>query len=228
MEEIFDPSNISGIKPIRDIVYEELKAAIVNGKIKQGQRIIEKEYAQRMNISRTPVREALRKLEIEGFVEYLPRKGVVVKSFSNEDIVEIYDIRDALESLAMKYVIENITEAEIKILKQSLEDMDKARAKRDVFSVFEACKVFNETILNSSKKPRLINIVSTLEKYISLLRNVTMKDDFSRIEDALIEHREIFDAIEKKDVISAQQAIKRHNEASKNTFFSKLEKLKDK
>ncbi|MCG8549513.1 MAG: FCD domain-containing protein, partial [Desulfobacterales bacterium] len=110
--------------------------------------------------------------------------------------------------------------------KESVKRMEEARIGKDVAGVFEACKVFNEIILYSSKMPRLISMISTLQKYTSGFKNVTMKDDFSRIENALIEHGEILKAIEEKDVIKAQQAVSKHNEASKEAFLHKLDENK--
>ena len=88
-------------KPIREVAYETLKNAIVTGEIPAGSRIVETEYAERMHISRTPLREALRKLERDGLVEYVVRRGVVVRAFTIADVEEIYTIRNALEMLPL-------------------------------------------------------------------------------------------------------------------------------
>ena len=100
-------------KPIRDIAYETLKHAIVIGEIPAGSRIVETEYAERMHISRTPLREALRKLEIDGLVEYLPRRGVMVRTFTVDDVEEIYTIRNTLEMLTLPAVVANITDEDV-------------------------------------------------------------------------------------------------------------------
>ena len=88
-------------KPIREVAYDTLKHAIVTGEIPAGARIVETEYADRMHISRTPLREALRKLERDGLVEYVLRRGVVVRAFTVEDVEEIYTIRNSLEMLTL-------------------------------------------------------------------------------------------------------------------------------
>ena len=86
-------------RPIREIAYEVLKHAIITGEIPAGERIVETDYAERLHISRTPLREALRKLERDGLVEYVLRRGVVVRAFTIADVEEIYTIRNALEML---------------------------------------------------------------------------------------------------------------------------------
>ena len=96
-------------KPIREIAYEVLKKAIISGEIPAGERIVETDYADRLHISRTPLREALRKLERDGLVEYVMRRGVVVRAFTIDDVREIYMIRNALEMLTLPAIIEKAT-----------------------------------------------------------------------------------------------------------------------
>ena len=98
-------------RPIREIAYEVLKHAIITGEIPAGERIVETDYAERLHISRTPLREALRKLERDGLVEYVLRRGVVVRAFTMEDVDEIYTIRNALEMLTLPAIIEKATPA---------------------------------------------------------------------------------------------------------------------
>ena len=96
-------------KPIREIAYETLKHAIITGEIPAGSRIVETDYAERMHISRTPLREALRKLEQDGLVEYVMRRGVIVRAFTMEDVMEIYTIRNSLEMLTLPAIIQKAT-----------------------------------------------------------------------------------------------------------------------
>ena len=111
-------------KPIREVAYETLKNAIVTGEIPAGSRIVETEYAERMHISRTPLREALRKLERDGLVEYVVRRGVVVRAFTIADVEEIYTIRNALEMLTLPAIIQNATAEDIRSLRALLREMD--------------------------------------------------------------------------------------------------------
>lgn len=109
-------------RPIREIAYEVLKHAIVTGEIPAGERIVETDYAERLHISRTPLREALRKLERDGLVEYVLRRGVVVRAFTIEDVDEIYTIRNALEMLTLPAIVERATQEDIASLRAKLHD----------------------------------------------------------------------------------------------------------
>jgi DNA-binding GntR family transcriptional regulator len=222
MEHIFEEVAINNVKPIRDIVYEQLRKAILAGNIKPGERIIEKEYADKLNISRTPVREALRKLEIEGFVEYIPRKGVIAKGFSFKDIIEIYEIRRALETLAVKHVIENIDDAYIDALRDIVKQVDVLEEKGDIEGVFNICKNFHETILKASSMPRLVNMINTLQEYLERFRRVTMSKSSRRLM-VIQEHKEILQAIIDKDVERAQELTNEHIDKSKQVFFSEFQ-----
>ena len=100
---------VSENRPIRDIAYEQLKHAIITGQLPAGSRIVETAYAEQLHISRTPLREALRKLERDGLVEYVLHRGVVVRAFTIQDIDEIFTIRNAMMMLILPSVIENVT-----------------------------------------------------------------------------------------------------------------------
>ena len=112
-------------RPIREIAYEVLKHAIITGEIPAGERIVETDYAERLHISRTPLREALRKLERDGLVEYVLRRGVVVRAFTIADVEEIYTIRNSLEMLTLPAIIEKATAEDLESLRTQLREMDE-------------------------------------------------------------------------------------------------------
>lgn len=221
MEPAFNESIISNIKPIRDIVYETLRTTILQGDLKPGERIIEKEYADKYKISRTPVREAIRKLEIEGFVEYIPRKGVVVKAFDARDIGEIFAIRTALECLAIKSTLVNISEEEIEHLKALTLKMEEFYDNGDLPAFFNICKDFNEAILKASKMPRLIQMINTLQDFLERFRKITLTK-LQRRSNAVAEHKAILQAIIEKDEERAQKLTIEHIEGSKWTLLQSL------
>lgn len=218
MGQIFEYSLLDNVKPIRDIVYEQLRKAILDGNIKPGERIVENDYAEMLNISRTPVREALRKLEIEGFVEYIPRKGVVVKGFSLKDIIEIFEIRKSLECLAIRCVVENITDDDIEKLKEIVRNMEQAGREDNIEGVINICQEFHDTILDVSSMPRLRSMISTLQEYLGRFKRVTLAKT-SRRANAIKEHKEILQAIIDRDIDKAEELIVRHIDASKKAFL---------
>ena len=103
-------------KPIRDIAYDKLKHAIITGELPAGSRIVETAFAEQLHISRTPLREALRKLERDGLVEYVLRRGVIVRAFTLDDIEEIFTIRNAMMMLILPSVIERVTDQDLSLI----------------------------------------------------------------------------------------------------------------
>ena len=219
LENLIESKQISSIKPIREIVYESLRKAIMDGKLKPGERIVENSYASKMNISRTPVREAIRKLENEGLVQYIPRKGVVVNEFSLDDITEIYAIRKALEVLSMRYVVKRISEDEKERLKELVDEMEKADDENDVEKVIDVCKDFNELLLYASKMPRLIHLVNNMQEYLERFRRASMTKG-SRRGCAIREHRQILDAVLERDVKRAEELAYIHLQRSEDAYIN--------
>lgn len=213
MDELVKDTNFNQNKPIREVVYESLRRTIISGVIPAGERIVEKEYAERLNISRTPVREALRLLEMEELVEYLPRTGVVVKRISVEDAIEIYKIRHSLEVLASINAMDNITEEEIKDIENLLDITEQKNKEGDVEEVIRLFGVFNTKIYEASRMKRLANMISRLNEYLQRFRNISISEN-ERREKALREHRLILKAIAEKNKDQIDDIIKKHLEDS--------------
>ncbi|MGB9813216.1 MAG: GntR family transcriptional regulator [Thermovenabulum sp.] len=215
MEQIIEFSNL---KPIRELIYEYIRKKIFTGELKEGERLVEKDLAEKLKVSRTPVREALRKLETEGLVVHLPRKGVVVKGFSKEDVIEIYSIRKALEALAITFTVKNITQSEIEKLKKLNEKMKKAAEKDDTEKLFELLREFNKVLIESCRMPRLINLISTYREYLERFRAITMSQKERKLS-ALKEHDEIIDAIINRDEKRAQELVQDHLQRALEAFL---------
>lgn len=213
MDELVKDTNFNQNKPIREVVYESLRRTIISGVIPAGERIVEKEYAERLNISRTPVREALRLLEMEELVEYLPRTGVVVKRISVEDAIEIYKIRHSLEVLASITAMDNITEEEITDIENLLDITEQKNKEGDVEEVIRLFGVFNTKIYEASRMKRLANMISRLNEYLQRFRNISISEN-ERREKALREHRLILKAIAEKNKDQIDEIIKKHLEDS--------------
>lgn len=209
----------SHLKPIRDLIYEYIRKMIFNGELKEGERLVEKDLAEKLKVSRTPVREALRKLETEGLVVHLPRKGVVVKGFSKEDVIEIYSIRKSLEALAISFTVQNITEKEIEKLKYLNERMKEAAEEEDVEKLFELLREFNKVLIESCRMPRLISLINTYREYLERFRVVTMSKKERKLL-ALKEHDEIIDAIIKRDANRAQSLVQEHLQGALEAFLA--------
>jgi len=214
-------TNFNQNKPIREVVYESLKKTIISGIIPVGERIVEKEYADRLNISRTPVREALRMLELEELVENIPRVGVVVKRISVEDVIEIYKIRHNLEVLASVTAMDNITEEEIKEIEELLKYTEEKNREGDVKEVIRLFGVFNSKIYEASRMKRLASMISRLNEYLQRFRDISIAEN-ERREKALQEHRDILKAIVDKDKDTIDGLIKRHLEDSLEIVLAEI------
>lgn len=221
MDELIKNTSFTNNKPIREVVYESLRGTIISGIIPVGERIIEKEYAERLNISRTPVREALRRLEIEELVEYLPRIGVVVRKITMEDVIEIYEIRNNLEVLAATNSMENITPEEISELEKLLDLTEAENKKGNVEEVIKLFGEFNSKIYQASRMKRLAAMICKLNEYIQRFRNISICEN-ERRERALIEHRQILKAIVDKNRKSIEEIIKKHLEYSIQIVISEI------
>ncbi|AKN32441.1 GntR family transcriptional regulator [Clostridium carboxidivorans P7] len=221
MDEFVKNTNFNQNKPIREIVYEGLRKTIISGVVPVGERIIEKEYAGRLNISRTPVREALRKLEEEELVESVHRIGVVVKRISKEDVIEVYKIRHSLEVLATTTAMENITPEELEELEALLNLTEQKNREGDVKEVIRLFGEFNSLIYKASKMKRLASMISKLNDYIGKFRDISITDD-ERREKALVEHRQILKAISEKNTEGIDKIVERHLHISLDIVYSTM------
>lgn len=219
----FSPSLES--KPIREIAYETLKHAIITGEIPAGVRIVETEYADMMHISRTPLREALRKLERDGLVEYVLRRGVVVRAFTINDVQEIYTIRNALEMLTLPAIVENATSKDIAALRELLCQMDEQMEKGDIDKLSPLARTFHGTMTRLSKLNRILRVIESQDEYITRFSALSIAKE-NRRQSAHHEHHQLVDMLEKKDLEGFSQLMSKHIERSKQTCLAALAQSK--
>lgn len=219
MDNIFNKVDVRDLRPIREIVLEELRQAIFKGKIKPGDRLVETTIADGMGVSRTPVREALRQIELEGLAENMPRKGTVVKGITKEEALDIYDVRAVMEGLATKLCCLNISRKDILELKNVIKEMEISLNSKDVDNFILLHNKWNDIILTSSNNKYLIRSINQINEYLSMLRSISLYTDESR-RVALKEHKEILDAIEAGDENLSEALVKKHVENAKNRFLN--------
>lgn len=168
--------------PLRDVVFNNIKDGILTGRLRPGERLLENQLAEELGVSRTPIREALRMLEIENLVDLIPRKGAQVKKMSEKDIKDVLEIRKVLEELASGIAAENITKQEIAELKKLHMDFVDAFERGDREGVLEADTKFHDVIFNTTKNDKLIQIISNISiqiyryriAYLKLLTNISV------------------------------------------------------
>lgn len=209
MDEFVENTDLSQNRPLKDVVYESIKKTLINGKVPVGERFIEKEYSDRLNISRTPVRESLKQLEIEGLVKYIPRTGVVVNRITKDDVIEIYKIRNSLELLVATEAMKYITESDAKNIYNLLDETELANNEGDIDKVISLFTKFNNELYKLSNMKILPTMISNLNNYLNRFRIISIEDT-ARREKALLEHRRILDAIIAKDRDLAELIIKKH------------------
>lgn len=212
-------------RPIREIAYEVLKHAIVTGEIPAGERIVETDYADRLHISRTPLREALRKLERDGLVEYVMRRGVVVRAFTIADVDEIYTIRNALEMLTLPAIVKNVTDGDIRSLRETLSQMDAALRENNIEKLSPLSRAFHSQVMRISGQPRILRVIESQDEYITRFSAMSIAQESRRLE-AHQEHHEIVDCLEKRDLPRLQTLMQKHIERSKENCLAALNKKK--
>ncbi len=214
----------SDLRPIRELAYESLRRAIMEGRLPPGDRLIEATLAEEMGISRMPVREALRKLETEGLVARVPRGGVVVRGFDPEDILEVYTIRMALEVVATLKASERITPEEIEALQGHLDRAARASARADAGEpgadreVFEAHRAFSDGILRASRMRRLIGLIQTFNEYLERFRRVTLSRP-ERRQRVQREHQAILEAVRRSDRTAIERLVRAHLEGAQASYL---------
>lgn len=214
-----DVANGPESKPIRDIAYETLKHAIIMGEIQAGTRIIETYYAEKLHISRTPLREALRLLELDGLVEYKERKGVIVSAFTIEDIEEIFTIRNALMMLILPSVVERVQPEDIRSLKAILTKMDVSQTNEDADALAVLNREFHATMEHISDKMRILRVIDSQEEYIKRFSALAISSIVRRSH-AHQEHHQMVALLEKKDLEGLCRLSQHHLEESKQTCLN--------
>ncbi|MBQ2238441.1 MAG: GntR family transcriptional regulator [Lachnospiraceae bacterium] len=195
--------------PLRDVVFNTLRQAIITGEFAPGERLMEIALAERLGVSRTPVREAIRKLELEGLVVMIPRKGAEVAQITEKDLRDSLEVRCNLEELAVKLACERITGEGEEKLKLALEDFKQAVEKQDFQNIVDSDIAFHDVIFEATQNHRLMQIASNLREQVYRYRVQYIKDD--KLHPVLEEeHRMIVDYILKKDVQNAVNTMKKH------------------
>src|SRR5690554_2376002 len=151
---------------LREKIFQKLRQDILDGKYKAGDSLVEMKLAEEMGVSRTPVREAIRQLELEGLVYSIPNKGVFVEGITRQDIEDIYAIRECMEGLAARWAIERMDEKALKELENIYDLMEFYTAKGDLDQVGDLNSQFHDIIFESTKSKPLMQVLSDFQYYI--------------------------------------------------------------
>ena len=208
--------------PLRDVVFNTLRQAILKGELKPGERLMEIQLANKLGVSRTPVREAIRKLELEGLVLMIPRKGAEVAEITRQDMEDVLEVRTALEELAVKDACDHITDAQLSELKKASNEFKIALLEgKDLVTCADADMHFHDVILSATNNRRLIQMLNNLSEQMYRYRMEYLKDE--RTHKTLIEeHDAIRRALKKHDKVKAGAAIRVHIDNQKRSILESL------
>ncbi len=194
---------------LREKIFLKLRQDILDGKYKAGDSLVELKLAEEMGVSRTPVREAIRQLELEGLVFSIPNKGVFVEGITSQDIEDIYAIRECMEGLAARWAIERMDDQSLKELENLCELMEFYTGKGDLDRVGELNSKFHDLIFESTKSKPLKQILSDFQYYIGNIRLASLKSP-GRAEQSLNEHKAIVEAFKDRDAERGERVLVEH------------------
>jgi len=213
----------SAYMTLRDVVFKSIRDAILSGSLKSGERLMEKDLAERLGVSRTPIREALRKLEIEGFIEMIPRKGAVVKEVTGKEIGDVLEIRAALEALAAKIACSKMDSCDKDKLVEKKEEFVLAAKENNVDEMAAKDVEFHELIYSATDNEKLIQIINNLREQIYRYRVIYLYDK-NYIQNIIEEHEEITKAIIDGDEHLAEELSSSHIHKQQKAIVSSLKK----
>lgn len=190
-------------------IFEEIRNDIVIGRYKPGDKLNELKLAKEFNVSRTPIREALKQLISDGVVENIPNRGIVVIGVSAQDFKDILTVRSAIDQVAIKWSIERISGKELALLNETYELMEFYTLKGDVDKVFVLITQFHEIIYKSTKSTYLEKVLINFQFITKTMRFRSLSKE-NRLNASLFEHKMILDAFLSRNTEAALEAISGH------------------
>jgi DNA-binding GntR family transcriptional regulator len=219
MKEYF--KNLGNCFSLKDRVYQNIKIQIIRGTLKPGIRLPEEELSKAMNISRAPIREAFNKLEKEGFVTIIPRKGAAVSEVTAQAIEDIFEIRETLESLAVKKSIGKISIEKLETVGKSFKKfINKTADTENCIQYLALDKKFHDLLSQNCGNKKLIELLANLQEQIHWLRNISLKRiTFSG---SVKEHLAIIEALKKNDEELINKVLLQHLERAKESSLAEI------
>lgn len=207
--------------PLRDVVFNTLRKAILTGELKPGERLMEIHLANRLGVSRTPIREAIRKLELEGLVIMIPRRGAEVAQITEKSLKDVLEVRRALDALCVELACERITEEGKVKLREACSEFEKATKTGDVTAIAKADVALHDIIVEATGNARLIQLINNLSEQMYRYRFEYIKDE-SRHEKLVEEHRMIYESIIEKNKEKAAKAAKLHIDNQEKSIIRQI------
>lgn len=215
--------SVDDFLPLRDVVFNTLRQAILTGELKPGERLMEIHLANRLGVSRTPIREAIRKLELEGLVIMIPRRGAEVAQITEKSLKDVLEVRRALDALCAELACDRISEEELLHLKEACLAFEKATATKDAKIIAKADVALHDIIVQATNNQRLITLVNNLSEQMYRYRFEYIKDE-SQHKRLVEEHRAIYESLVKKDKEAASKAASVHIDNQEISIIKQIRK----
>lgn len=190
-------------------VFHAIREDILNGTYKANDELKEKNIGDELGVSRTPVREALRQLELEGLVHIIPNKGAFVEGVSLQDIKDIYEIRALLEGLCARWAAERITQEQVEELEETVFLSDFHFSKENWDQILELDNRFHEIVYEACASKELTRVLRDYHHYLQRIRRITLEEK-NRAQDSINEHRAIAEALKARDAKTAEKCARLH------------------
>ncbi|MEZ3428429.1 MAG: GntR family transcriptional regulator [Lachnospiraceae bacterium] len=219
--------NMDEFLPLRDVVFNTLRRAILTGELKPGERLMEIHLANRLGVSRTPIREAIRKLELEGLVTMIPRRGAEVAQITEKSLQDVLEVRRALDALSVELACDRISEEALTALGSACEAFAMATKTKDTKKMAEADVALHDIIVRAADNSRLVSLVNNLSEQMYRYRFEYLKDASAHGQ-LIEEHRVIYESIRKKDKKTAAETAKLHIDNQEQSIMKQLRLEKDK
>lgn len=207
--------------PLRDVVFNTLRKAILTGELKPGERLMEIHLANRLGVSRTPIREAIRKLELEGLVIMIPRRGAEVAQITEKSLKDVLEVRRALDALCVELACDRINPEEEEMLKEACEEFERATETKDATIIAKADVAFHDIIVQATGNQRLIQLINNLSEQMYRYRFEYIKDE-NRHDSLIDEHRIIYKSIVKRDKKKAAETARLHIDNQEKSIIRQI------
>ena len=208
--------NMNEYLPLRDVVFNTLRQAILKGELAPGERLMEIQLAEKLGVSRTPIREAIRKLELEGLVLMIPRKGAEVAKISEK----------SLRELAIELACQRMTDEEIEQLGERQNDFKNAINKGNAMNIAETDEAFHDVIYLGTGNDKLVQILNNLREQMYRYRLEYIKDEDKR-QILIVEHEHILAAIKARNIAEAKNAAREHIDNQEITVSKNIKEQED-
>ena len=201
--------NANAYLPLRDVVFNTLREAILKGELKPGERLMELQLASKLGVSRTPIREAIRMLQQEGLAVTIPRRGAEVAKMTEKNMEDVLQIREALEILAVQLACEKVTEQQIVHLGEAVEEFERAVKTGDLKQITQSDIDFHDKIYEAADNPKLVSLLNNIREQIYRYRVEYLKEE-ENYPNLVEEHRRIFAGLKSRDKSFVTEMTEKH------------------